>query len=93
MEKANILFTKVNPMSVSKKFKIKNNTRNIDNAIKMCRSQAELGRRLQDASGIRCYAQKINEWRLRGIVPPYWVRHLASVMGVKPEEIDPTLYG
>ena len=74
------------------KFAIKNNGRAIENAIKQCGSQAELARRLRDLAGVKCYAQKVNEWRLRGIVPPYWVKHLAAVLKIDPAEIDPLLY-
>lgn len=76
-----------------KKFKIKNNGRLIEKAIKKCGSQAELARRIADEAKVDCYPQKINEWRLRGIVPPYWVKHLAAILGIEPKDVDPLLYG
>jgi hypothetical protein len=76
-----------------KKFKFPNNSRNLEKAIKKCGSQAELARQLEASAGVHCYPQKINEWRNRGIVPPYWVRHLAGILKVKPKAIDPLLYG
>lgn len=75
-----------------KKFKIRNNGRLIEKAITKCGSQAELARRIADSALVDCYPQKINEWRLRGIVPPYWVRHLAFVLEIDPSEVDPLLY-
>lgn len=75
-----------------RKFKIKNNNDAIEQAITKCGSQAELARKIANEAGVDCYPQKINEWRQRGIVPPYWVRHLASVLGVDPKEVDPLLY-
>lgn len=74
------------------KFPIKNNGRAIENAIKLCGSQAELARKLRDSAGVKCYAQKVNEWRLRGIIPPYWVKHIAKVLSVDPIDLDPLLY-
>lgn len=76
-----------------KKFKIKNNGRLIEKAIKKCGSQAELARRVADAAKVDCYPQKINEWRLRGIIPPYWVKPMAKVLDIEPKAIDPVLYG
>ena len=75
------------------KFKVKNNSRIIENAIKHCGSQAELARKLAVHANVKCYPQKVNEWRLRGVVPPYWVRPLASILEVDPSKIDPLLYG
>ena len=74
------------------KFLIKNNGRAIENAIKKCGSQAELARKLKDSANVKCYPQKVNEWRLRGIIPPYWVKHVAKVLEVDPGTIDPLLY-
>jgi hypothetical protein len=78
---------------ISKKFPIPNAGRWIEKAIKRSGSQAELARRLEEQAKVRCYPQKVNEWRMRGIVPPYWVRHLAAILEVDPKEIDPLLYG
>lgn len=75
-----------------KKFKIKNNGRLIEKAIKKCGSQAELARQIADRAKVDCYPQKINEWRLRGIVPPYWVKHLAAILDKDPKDVDPLLY-
>ena len=80
-------------MNVKRKFEIPDNNPMIEQAIESCGSQAELARQLQDISGVLCYSQKINEWRLRGVVPPYWVRPLAGILKVDPKEIDPVLYG
>jgi hypothetical protein len=77
---------------VTKKFAIPNTGRWIEKGIKHAGSQAELARKLMDSASVACYPQKVNEWRLRGIVPPYWVRHLALVLEVDPKEIDPLLY-
>lgn len=77
---------------VRKKFDIQDNSQTIEHAIEHCGSQAELARQLEEKAQVTCYPQKVNEWRLRGTVPPYWVKHLAAVMGVKPKEIDPELY-
>ena len=74
------------------KFPVKNNNRAIENAIKKCGSQAELARKLRELAGVKCYPQKVNEWRLRGIIPPYWVRHVAAVLKIDPSELDPLLY-
>ena len=74
------------------KFKIANNGRAIENAIKLCGSQAALARTLRESAGVKCYAQKVNEWRLRGIIPPYWVKHIAKVLDVDPSDLDPLLY-
>lgn len=74
------------------KFAVKNNGRAIENAIKHCGSQAELARTLRESAGVKCYAQKVNEWRLRGIIPPYWVKHIAKVLKVDPSDLDPLLY-
>lgn len=82
----------MSPEDCPRKFKIKNNGRLIDKAIKKCGSQAELARQISKSAQVFCYPQKINEWRLRGIVPPYWVRHLAIVLEVDPSEVDPLLY-
>lgn len=80
-------------MVLQKGFKVKNNSRVIDKAIKRCGSQAELARKLQDISNVWCYPQKINEWRSRGVIPPYWVRHFADILDIKRATIDPMLYG
>ena len=82
-----------NGVIINDNFKIPNNNRVIDKAIKASGSQAELARRLQTSAGVKCYPQKVNEWRLRGVIPPYWVRHVASVLNVPPSEVDPLLYG
>lgn len=79
-------------MEVKRKFEIKDNNDTLLAAIEKVGSQAELARQLQASAEVRCYSQKINEWRLRGVVPPYWVKHLAKIMRVKPKEIDPLLY-
>lgn len=78
---------------ISDNFKVQNNNRTIDQAIKKSGSQAELARRLQSSAGVKCYPQKVNEWRLRGVIPPYWVRHVAGVLEVDPSKVDPLLYG
>ncbi len=78
---------------ITKKFNIPNNGRWIEKAIKCTGSQAELARKLMAIATVECYPQKVNEWRLRGVVPPYWVRHLATVLEIDPKEIDPLLYG
>lgn len=84
---------KTNGVIIADNFKIKNNNRTIDRAIVKSGSQAELSRRLQQSAGVKCYPQKVNEWRLRGVIPPYWVRHVAGVLEVDPSEVDPLLYG
>jgi len=83
---------KIEKIKYPVKFNIKANGRVIENAIRQCGSQAELARKLAASANVKCYAQKINEWRLRGVVPPYWVRPLAEVMNVEPKKIDPVLY-
>jgi len=79
-------------MNTNTGFPVKNNGRTIEKAIKLCGSQAELARKLEETSGVTCYSQKINEWRTRGIIPPYWVRHMATVTSIPRSEIDPALY-
>ena len=79
-------------MSVQEKFEVKNNSRLLEKAIKHCGSQAELARKLKESANVKCYSQKINEWRIRGVIPPYWVKHDAGVMGIEPKEVDPLLY-
>lgn len=76
----------------SKNFELNDKTEFIEAAIQKCRSQAELARRLQDLAGVECYPQKINEWRKRGVIPPYWVRHMAKILKVSRKVIDPLLY-
>jgi hypothetical protein len=73
-------------------FKIQNNNRFIVQAIKKCGSQAELARKLQKLSGVKCYPQKVNEWKMRGVIPPYWVKHIAAVLEASPSKVDPLLY-
>lgn len=80
-------------MAVRKKFMVKTNFKLLEKAIKQSGSQAELARRLERQANVKCYPQKVNEWRTRGIVPPYWVKPLAEIMDIEPREIDPTLYG
>lgn len=77
---------------VADAFSINDKTNVIVSAIEKCGSQAELGRRLQDLAGVRCYPQKVNEWKTRGVIPPYWIKHFAKVLRIKPKEIDPLLY-
>ena len=79
-------------MTIHSSFKVPNNSRTIDRAIKAAGSQAELSRRLESSAEVRCYPQKINEWRNRGIIPPYWVKHIAAILEVNPNEVDPLLY-
>lgn len=83
----------MNQVIISRKFQSPNAGRWIEKAIKLAGSQAELARRLEEKALVRCYPQKVNEWRMRGVVPPYWVRHLADILKVDPKEIDPLLYG
>lgn len=80
-------------MKIQRKFRIKNNIRVMEKAIKACGSQAELARRLETAAEVKCYPQKVNEWRLRGVIPPYWVKHVAGILKVEPKSVDPLLYG
>lgn len=80
-------------MAVRKKFVVKPNFKLLEKAIKLSGSQAELARKLEKQANVKCYPQKVNEWRTRGIVPPYWVKPLAVIMEVEPKDIDPTLYG
>lgn len=75
-----------------KKFKIPSHHRWLEKGIKLTGSQAELARKLAESADVRCYPQKVNEWRIRGIIPPYWVRHLAAVLNVDPSHIDQLLY-
>jgi hypothetical protein len=79
-------------MKVETSFKVPSNSRTIDKAIKKVGTQAELARRLQASAGVMCYPQKINEWRNRGIIPPYWVKHVATVLEILPHEVDHLLY-
>ena len=79
-------------LKLSRKFSIPNSGRWIEKAIKHSGSQAELARKLRASAKVECYPQKVNEWRMRGVIPPYWVRHLAAVLEVDPKEIDPLLY-
>ena len=79
-------------MTINSSFKVPNNSGTINRAIKAAGSQAELSRRLESLAEVRCYPQKINEWRNRGIIPPYWVKHIAKILEVSPSEVDPLLY-
>ena len=79
-------------MAVKAGFKVVNNSRTLDRAIKDVGSQAELARQLESSANVKCYPQKINEWRVRGVIPPYWVKHVAKVLDILPHEVDPLLY-
>lgn len=79
-------------MSVTIGFRVKNNGRVLEKAIKVCGTQAKLARKLQDMAQVKCYPQKVNEWRNRGIIPPYWVRHVSTIVGMEPKKVDPLLY-
>lgn len=76
----------------SENFPVTDNTKALNKAIKVAGSQAELARRLQQISGVKCYPQKVNDWRARGSIPPYWVGPVAQVLGVSKKELDPVLY-
>lgn len=78
--------------NASANFPVTENSKTLQQAIKVCGSQAALARKLQQISGVKCYPQKINEWRVRGVIPPYWVKPLSEVAGIPKENIDPVLY-
>ena len=80
-------------MPRASKFEVINNTQVIEKAIVAVGSQAELSRQLAEMSGVDCYPQKINEWRVRGVIPPYWVRFVSDIAGIPRGQVDPVLYG
>ena len=75
------------------RFDVKDNLTVLLKGIENVGSQAELARRLEDVTGVRCDPQKINEWRKRKVIPPYWVKPFSAVTGIPKEKIDPLLYG
>jgi hypothetical protein len=87
----NIIF--IMEQNPKEQFESFNNGDVINTAIEIAGSQAELARQLETAAGVRCYPQKVNEWRVRGVIPPYWVKYVADAAGVDKKKVDPNLYG
>jgi len=79
--------------AAKEQFNMPENRGVIEVAIEKAGSQAELARQLEVASGVKCYPQKINEWRVRGVIPPYWVRYVSAAAGIDRGKVDPHLYG